>query len=108
MVHETSKLHWCTHILVIEFVCQKLSSSLGAFHAKPVPTRNTVEAYAIGMIGRIAVITEQKDIFFVGTTAYGTWSRVLFLFWILVEPGLGIEFGDLFLVLDVIGRQAGP
>lgn len=44
----------------------------------------------------------------VGTIAYRARSRFFFVIRVLGQPGLGIELGDLLLVLDIVRRQSFP
>lgn len=79
---------------------------VGALHAVPVAIRNAVEADAVGVIGSIAAIAQQQNIFSFGRIADGAGIRfLLFLFGILAKPLLDVELGHLLLVLYCICRN---
>jgi hypothetical protein len=58
------------------------------------------------MVWGIACITEEKDFFVIGFPTHGTGAGLL-LFNIVVDPCIWVEFGHLFLVLDLIFRYDG-
>lgn len=79
------------------------AEQVSTFHAVPVAVRDTIETDAMSMIGSIAAIAQEQDIFPLGRVAYGT--RVGFLFLlrgVVAKPSLDVELGDLLLVLDTI------
>ncbi len=74
---------------------------MGALHAVPVAIGYVVETNTVGMIGCIAAITQQKDVFSLGRIADGAGvGFLLFLLRVLTKPLLDIELGNLLLVLD--------
>lgn len=81
---------------------------VGAFHAIPIAIGNVVETNTVGVVGRIATVTQQEYIFSFGRIADGTGvGFVVFLLRVLTEPLLDIKLGDLFLVFDRIRRNGG-
>lgn len=74
---------------------------MGALHAVPVAIGDVVEADAVGMVGGIAAVAKQEDVFSLGRVADGTRVGLfLFLLRVLAKPLLNIELGDLLLVFD--------
>ena len=62
----------------------------------------------MGVVGCIATIAEQQNVLALRRVAYGARVILLLLFLdIFPEPLLEIEFGDLFLVFDVVGGNCG-
>jgi hypothetical protein len=53
------------------------------------------------MVWGIACIAEEEDLFVLGVTTYGTGSG-LFLFKFVLDPSIWVEFGNLFLVFDLV------
>jgi len=56
----------------------------------------------MGVIGRIAPVAQEQDIFVICTVAHWAGCGILLLLLIFVEPCLRVELDDLFLVLDFI------
>jgi hypothetical protein len=53
------------------------------------------------MVWGIACIAEEEDLFVIGVTTDGTGSG-LFFFKFVLDPGIWVEFGNLFLVFDLV------
>jgi hypothetical protein len=66
-----------------------------------VSSRDTIETNAVCMVWGIACIAEEEDLFVLGVTTYGTGSG-LFLFKFVLDPSIWVEFGNLFLVFDLV------
>jgi len=58
------------------------------------------------MVWSIACITEEKDVFLVRISADRTGAD-LFLLEFVLDPGIWVEFGDLFFVLDFVFGHDG-
>jgi hypothetical protein len=81
------------------------SQNVHTFHAEPGPGRDSLETDAVGMVRGITAIAEKENLLLVCSVAHRAWCCVFFLLGILVDPGLGIELCDLFLVFDFVGRE---
>jgi hypothetical protein len=53
------------------------------------------------MVWGIACIAEEEDLFVIGVTTDGTGSG-LFLFKFVLDPGIWVEFSNLFLIFDLV------
>jgi hypothetical protein len=53
------------------------------------------------MVWGIACIAEEEDLFVIGVATDGTGSG-LFLFKFVLDPSIWVEFGNLFLVFDLV------
>ena len=78
-----------------------------ALHAEPGAPRNAIKPDAVCMIGSVATVTQQEDLLLICAVADGARCGILLLFRVLVYPGLRVEFCNLFLVFDFVGRQKG-
>jgi hypothetical protein len=58
------------------------------------------------MVWGIACIAEKEDIFLIGISTDGTGVGLLFLEFVL-DPCIWVEFGNLFLVFNLIFRYDG-
>jgi hypothetical protein len=59
------------------------------------------------MIRSVAAVTQQKDLLFVCAVADRARCEFLLLLRVFVYPSLLVEFCNLFLVFDFVGRQKG-
>lgn len=79
---------------------------VAALHAVPVTIGHVIQADAVGVVGGIAAIAEQENIFPVRGVAYrARVSLFRLLLHVLAQPLLEIEFGYLLLVFDVVLRN---
>jgi hypothetical protein len=66
-----------------------------------VSRRNAIKPKAVCVVWSIACIAEEKYIFLIRVTTNRTGVDLLFLEFVL-DPGVWVEFGNLFLVLDLV------
>jgi hypothetical protein len=66
-----------------------------------VSSRNTIETDTVCMVWGIAGIAEKEDFFVIGVSTDGAGSG-FFLFKFVLNPCIWVEFGDLFLVFNLI------
>ena len=97
------------HIMVLLWPIVCKLEQMSTLHAVPVAIRNVVESDTMCMVGSIAAVTQEQDIFSFGRVANGAWVALflIFLGYILAQPGLDVELGHLFLVLNIVCRNCG-
>ena len=96
------------HIVVFLSLLVRLPKEILALYAVPVALRNAGEAQAECVVGGVAAVAEEQDLFPLCAVAHGARPRVLLLLLnVLAEPLLEVELGHLFLVLDVVRGDSG-
>jgi hypothetical protein len=80
---------------------------MGTFHAVPCAVGDCIETNAVGVIGGIAAVAKEEDIFPLCRVADRARIALflLLLLGIIAQPLGHVEFGDLLLVLDFVFRD---